>query len=1646
MTLPRTRFGAQLLAEQAGAVVTEAVGETAPGIHSEAAGCPISRAMPHYIADEGQPTFCAHLQPVTLRQGMQLTIPPGESVFLRGPVTINTGDPESVSMKIREHLSSGMNISSSKISDYNDNLFAEITVKNNNMSDMILTSDVVLAELSISNANDCKAEALIGPCCETPVLVNDHATQCLLDSGSQVTVLSESFFRDTLSASPLQELPEGLSIVGAGGHRVPYIGVVDINVNLPISVTGINHTVKVTAFVCPDTEYSNHVPVIIGTNVFRQYAEQGKRQSGTNFFRNLPLNCMSTFVYSDINNIGDDGKIGCLKAQRKKTVLKSGEVKDVWCYSKIKLPQTRNAILIQEPVSKELPEGVQIFSQKVNTSYHNINCLKITVVNKSAEEVEFKRNQVLADVFLIDKEYDCEKVIQSLSHFVTDAQNAEQKSPSGRVSEEKTVSDIEFKFEEDLPVHWKERWKKGFSAYSDIFIQHKFDIGCTDVLSHDTELEPGPIIRERPRPIPPADFEAARQHIKDLLDAKIISPSTSPYASPIVLVKKKSGALRMCVDYRKINARTIRDSYALPKIEDLFSTLSGAKYFCSVDLSNAYYQVPCTERAKKVSAFTTPFGLFQFERMPMGMTNSACTFQRLMDLVFQDLNLQELIVYLDDILIHGKTLEELEERIYKVFDKLRLYGLKLDPTKCEFGKTKVKHLGYIVSADGISPDPDKVSAIKDWPIPTTVKEVKSFLGFSGFYRRFIPDYASIAKPLNDLTIGYYPRGSKPKKVKSGVATLTLSSKISHKWSEKQQKAFDKLREVLTSNPILGLPDKSKPFELHVDASGTGLGGVLYQDNKVIAYASRGLNRTEANYPAHKREFLALKWAMSDKFKDYLWGSKVTVVTDNNPLCYLLKTMKLDATSHRWLTALSVFDFEIVYKAGRTHTDADELSRLNKEPLEEDEEYLKELEKVEFLREKARKWEGDVVKSVIHSKCMFVEEGVSHVPAILSLHVNPDHISDDVLEPEMRSITRDPPDWRQVQLEDKTLSKIIALLEKGEIISKDNLGNYPEASVYVRERERLILKDGALYRVVKDEVDFEHFCICLPPSKRREAMVGVHNNLFHMGFETALKLARQRFFWPFMSRDLEKKIKNCLWCKEKGARQEKAPMQTIETSFPLELLSIDFLTIESKGKKQNVLVCMDHFTKFSAAFLTKDQKAKTVAKTLWNDFFLVYGFPKKILSDQGRDFESNLIKELCLISGVDKIRTTPYHPAGNPVERWNRTLIGMLRGQEKKEDFDWRKCLKECVHAYNCLIHSSTGASPYYLFFGRQPRLPVDILFGLDRQTKVSTRQYIKSLKSNLSAAYAAAKETMKSAAKKNSKRYNLHANAHELQAGDHVLVRKVGNKGKIENRWESDVYVVKDKKYDSPVYSVHPEDDPSKLRTLHRNLLLPIDAVLEMNDNAQDTPIVSHPANSPSVAKKAVRFNVETEEDEPMDNPTFTVRLNPSSDLNQVADAAEVSNVERDIVVIEDNDTSEIVVESGESEESDESESESESEDEEVSDNQNTISNNSDHDENNIVEPVDDILVDPGGDVSAELSEQNESVEGENEENEDDDESVEESEIFQAAPSPPLAVRRTRREIKEPDRLINSMSITNRIRSGLGGLQSTFRRKWPFRK
>ena len=382
------------------------------------------------------------------------------------------------------------------------------------------------------------------------------------------------------------------------------------------------------------------------------------------------------------------------------------------------------------------------------------------------------------------------------------------------------------------------------------------------------------------------------------------------------------------MDFRKLNAISIRDSFPLPKIEEALQAVQVAMWFTSFDLAQGYLQMAMEEEDMKKTAFRAgSSGLYEFTRMPFGLTNTGTSFYCLMELCIGDQQYITLLFYLDDICVFAETADQMLDRIQFTFNRLKEFNLKIKPKESFFFQAEVNFLGHILSQKGVSPNLEKVEKIRDWPVPTSSKEVHSFIGVAPYYHRFIPNFVKWAGPLQTLVI---PASTKYKVLVGMIKKSEIPELV---WSKECQEGFDKLKEALTSAPILAYPDYSKPFLLETDASLRGLGAVLSQKSdddtvRVIAYTSRSLRLGEKSmrdYSSTKIKLLALKWLVCKKFEDYLLGSKFTVYTDNNPLVYV-KTSKLGAAQIHWLSELALYDFDIVYRMGKSNLVADALSR------------------------------------------------------------------------------------------------------------------------------------------------------------------------------------------------------------------------------------------------------------------------------------------------------------------------------------------------------------------------------------------------------------------------------------------------------------------------------------------------------------------------------------------------------------------------------------------------------------------------------------------------------------------------------------------------------------------------------------------------
>ena len=785
-------------------------------------------------------------------------------------------------------------------------------------------------------------------------------------------------------------------------------------------------------------------------------------------------------------------------------------------------------------------------------------------------------------------------------------------------------------------------------SYQDVFAMEDEELGVTSLVEHKIDTQGATPIKQYARRVP----HAMRSKIKDLvagmLEKGVIEPTHSPWASPVVLVAKKDGSTRFCVDYRKLNAVTKPDVFPLPRIDDCLDVLEGAKYFSTLDLNSGFWQVKMQESSAEKTAFTTHCGAFEFRVMPFGLINAPSTFQRLMERVLEGLTPVKCQVYIDDVLVVGATFEEHLVNLEAVFMRLREARLKLKPAKCRLIRSEVHYLGYQVSAGGISPDPTKLEAVKSYPAPTNVRKLRSFIGLASYYRRFVPNFAKIARPLHNLT-------------KKDVKFL---------WTGECQSAFEQLREALIRAPVLAYPDFELPFTLETDASGCGLGAVLSQERdgvtRPVAYASRSLHGAEERYSATELEALGVVWAVK-QFRHYLYGQQCEVITDHQPLRSLLKTPHPSGKLARWGLALQELDLTIRYRPGKQNKTADALSRAPLPfGLEPNSESHITDNAICALGAQSRRLPGEPDLAPSDSPEQNVE---------VTDDDSPGQCEGQVLEgtpgpPVGLSQTRAPGDEDALlasqQQQDEQVSPTYVYLAKGELPEDER-----EARRIVREAEQFTLVEEVLFRVQADKT----LRLVVPAQRRKELFNEVHSGLYasHQRAAKIHSVLSCHYWWPRMRSDIESWCKACAICLERRAgRPKKPPMTPIPVGGPFDRVGIDILQMPKSGRQyQYVLVVIDYLTKWVEAYPLRDQTALTIAKTLAEKFLPVHGVPKELLSDRGANFLSRLMAEFYQLTGISKINTTAYHPQTDGLtERFNRTLLDMTaKSIQRASDWD-----------------------------------------------------------------------------------------------------------------------------------------------------------------------------------------------------------------------------------------------------------------------------------------------------------------------------------------------------------------------------------------
>ena len=794
-----------------------------------------------------------------------------------------------------------------------------------------------------------------------------------------------------------------------------------------------------------------------------------------------------------------------------------------------------------EKRSPSLPLGINVqtvYATLADGSY------RVTVVlrNNTRDWLEIKKGVLIARRVATNE-------VPKVTNLLSAEETKEQPTLTEAERQDLLLEKLDLTGLEAWPEDQAGKARSLLKEYYDIFSLEKHDMGHTNTTKHKIALKDPdtPPFKEHFHRTPPPQLDEVREHLKLMLDAGVIWPSNSPWCNAVVLVRKKDGSLHFCIDFRKLNSLTAKDSHSLPCICETLESLAGAAHYSTFDMNSGFWQVPMNEESKQYTTFTLgSMGLYECESMPFGLCNAPPTFQRLMQNCLGELNLTYCLIYLDDVIVFSKTPEEHLRRMHVVFNCLREHGLKLKPSKCDVFKSEINYLAHHVSRKGVLPSKKNLESIAQCPPPDTYTKVKSFVGLVGHYRCFIKGFAKIAAPLYDLTSG----DNKDKKSEH----IDLSPEA--------REAFDCLKAACLQAPILAFPDFNKPFLLETDASGRGLGAVLSKKQAdgqyhPIAYASCVMNETEQRYHSNKQEFLALKWEVTEQFHEYLSPyrknrNEFVVHTDNNPLTYIFSSANLDAAGQRWVARLASYNFSLEYQKGKDNTVANFLSQMNERlPEEEVQEYLNKIP-----------YPG--VKAVLDNAITPIEECAEQ-----GVWLTPD--CQEVCQEETvgarpaRLVTTNVTDWKQEQKEDPVLYQVVKHLRAPCKTFKAALHKVLDkkaTTAYVKVKEQLLIKNGLLYRKTRqgpaDEIVFQFI---VPQRHRSTTLDGCHQEAAHQDQHCSTTLMQEHFWWPGMTRDLRNCIKKCGHCRKYEAAPSVAPMKPLTCSRPGELLHVDFTSIE-----------------------------------------------------------------------------------------------------------------------------------------------------------------------------------------------------------------------------------------------------------------------------------------------------------------------------------------------------------------------------------------------------------------------------------------------------------------------------------------------------
>ena len=1150
-----------------------------------------------------------------------------------------------------------------------------------------------------------------------PICVQGKFLNAVVDTASEVTLISDKVYQG------LQPQPQVVRnfLLYAAGRNMKMRGY-EIK---PVEVKLGNYETKESIYVAPIED-----DMLLGLDFLRKHHADISLSSDA-------LHIGGQTMPFDSGEVSRELKIARVKVKRKVKVPALSAIK-VSCS-------------LDQPMEEYYTES-EVNHLMVPRTVQNGKTPPIMVFfNCSDKAVKLSRGQIVGLAYefssvLDDNEQSASQTGMSVNQVKVD---------SGEIPEH--VQDLFERSKQDLTPDEQIELKRLLVNNADAFSTHDLDLGSFDAIEHTVDTGDAKPVKQRLRRTPVCFEGEEEKHLDKMLKAGVIEPSISEWASPPVLIRKRDGSVRWCVDYRGLNKVTKKEIFPLPIVEQCLDALYGNMWFSKLDATCGYWQVKIKDEDKCKTAFITKYGLYQFTRMSFGLCNAPSTFTRVMNLVLHGLHWRTVLAFLDDVLVLGRNFGDHLKNLSQVLERFRIHNIKLKPKKCELFRTEVEYLGRTVGREGMRVGEGFLETMEAWPVPTCTKDVEKFCGFANYHRSFIKDFANIALPLYRVT------GKKP-----------------FQWGPEQAQAFEILKKALTSAPVLTIPNMDGKFILDTDASNEAIGAELLQvqdgEERCIAYCSMALTPEQKRYCTTRKELLAVI-RFTRHFRHYLLGREFEIRTDHSSLQWLLNFKNLNGQLARWLEELSQYWMTIKHRPGAAHDNADCLSRIPHNVECDAFEHGVGLENLpcggcKYCTRMQENW-GSFISQVDEAVSL-VSKGKQENPKVKVSMARTEKGNE---ETGFWADGYSRESIKKAQSEDKELMFLVQWLKTQEVPSERDLFLSSPATKHMWLNRTMFYLDNEGILCKKLETQFGNSVLVLPRLLTKEALQLCHDipAAGHQGHDRTLNRCKVKYYWHGMSDDVKRYVTGCPTCNrnKKASKKAKGHLTLFHAGSPMERVHLDFLGPLTKTKRgnSNILVMVDQFTKWVECVALPNQTAEETARAAVNEFFSRFGFPFQIFTDRGTNFESNLFQHICDRLQIHKARTTPYRPSSNgQCERVNRTLMDAVRCFASRIPTMWDEYLPQLAGALRSAVNRNTGFTANMLMLGREVNVPADLVFPSPEQEKQDVNEFVGQLVDHIQKAHEAARDKLKTTQTHMKRDYDLRANAKQYEVGSVVYV------------------------------------------------------------------------------------------------------------------------------------------------------------------------------------------------------------------------------------------------------------------------------------